>query len=180
VTPRLSTLSLLSIPVFVYSEDDVYISNSSTIRSSIPTDCNLFGNKFEADYPVQKININITETGTFWVGARIGFERNINPLEYVFAEQFWKNDAIMKSSTSLQRSLVEDSCSCLKSNHVDVGLSKTKICKHPQNGLCYEHNCVVYERGEYHYIHYISDTLKHVRGNSPVLITCESSLNSDR
>ncbi|VDI27599.1 Hypothetical predicted protein [Mytilus galloprovincialis] len=134
----------------VYSEDDVYISNSSTTRSSIPTDCNLFGNKFEADYPVQKININITETGTFWVGARIGFERNINPLGVLTA----CNDSRTGSLDECNRhceghkyfSYNEDSCSCLKSNHVDVGLSKTKICKHPQNGLCYEDNCVVYER----------------------------------
>ncbi|CAG2189449.1 unnamed protein product [Mytilus edulis] len=103
-----------------YSEDDVYISNSSTTYSNIPTDCNLFGNEFEAGYPVQKININITEIGTYWIGAKIVFKRNINPLGV--------------------------SCSCLKSNHVDVGLSKTKICEHPKNGLCYEHNCVVYER----------------------------------
>lgn len=64
----------------VYSEDDVYISNSTTTHSNIPTDCNLFGNQFEAEYPVQKININITVTGTYWIGAKIVFTRSINPL----------------------------------------------------------------------------------------------------
>ncbi|XP_052068567.1 uncharacterized protein LOC127707852 isoform X2 [Mytilus californianus] len=135
----------------VYSEDDVYISNSSTTHNNILTDCNLFGNEFEADYPVQKLNINTTETGTYWVGANIGFQRNINPLGVRrTACNNNRNGSLDECNRHCKGqkyfSYNEHSCSCLNDHHVDVGLSKTKICKHPKNGLCYEQNCVVYER----------------------------------
>ncbi|XP_063445381.1 uncharacterized protein LOC134725472 isoform X2 [Mytilus trossulus] len=133
-----------------YSEDDVYISNSSTTYSNIPTECNLFGNEFEADYPVQKININITENGTYWIGAKIGFKRNINPLGVRNVCKNNQTGTLEECNRHCKGqkyfSYNEESCSCLKSNHSDVGLSKTKICKHSENGLCSEHNCVVYER----------------------------------
>ncbi|CAC5361442.1 unnamed protein product [Mytilus coruscus] len=65
----------------VYDEDDVYITNSSTAHSNISTDCNLFGNEFEAIYPTHNLIVNTIETGTYWVGAKVGFKRNINPLD---------------------------------------------------------------------------------------------------
>lgn len=68
------------ITLTVYSEDDVYITNSSTTYNNIPRDCNLFGSHFGADYSNYRLILNITETRTFWVGAKIGFKRNINPL----------------------------------------------------------------------------------------------------
>lgn len=64
----------------VYSEDDVYLTTCPTTYNNIPTDCNLFGSYFEADSSNFKDIMNITETGTYWIGAKIGFKRNINPL----------------------------------------------------------------------------------------------------
>lgn len=72
-----------------YSDDDVYISNSTTTYDKIMTNCNLFGSKFDDEnYPVQKLMINITKPGTYWIGANIGFKRNINPVG-VYVDHFF-------------------------------------------------------------------------------------------
>ncbi|XP_071129504.1 uncharacterized protein [Mytilus edulis] len=134
----------------VYFEDDVYISNTSTTHNNIPTDCNLFGNEFEADYLVHKLIINTTETGTFWVGASIGFQRNINPLGVRTACSNDHSGSLEECNRQCNGrkyfSYNEHSCSCFDDSHVDTGLTRTKICKHPENGLCYKPNCIVYER----------------------------------
>lgn len=63
----------------MYSEDDVYTTNSTTTYSKIPTDCTLFGSKFGSDNSSYKLILNTTDTLTYWVGAKIGFKININP-----------------------------------------------------------------------------------------------------
>lgn len=63
-----------------YSENDVYTTNSSTTYSNIPSDCSLFGSKFETVNLKHKVILNVAKNGTYWIGAKIGYERNINPL----------------------------------------------------------------------------------------------------
>ncbi|CAC5397338.1 unnamed protein product [Mytilus coruscus] len=94
--------------------------------------------------------INLTDTGTYWVGAKIEFKRNINPLgvrrECIKNRTGSLDDCNRHCNGQKYFSYNEHSCSCLNDSKIDVGLSKTIICKNSENGLCYEQNCVVYER----------------------------------
>jgi hypothetical protein len=43
-------------------------------------DCKLVGAEFNQDYSTNSTRLNITDDGSFWIGATIGFKRNINPI----------------------------------------------------------------------------------------------------
>ncbi|CAC5402729.1 unnamed protein product [Mytilus coruscus] len=78
--PLLLQFGIFTSSAKLYSENNVYTTNSSTTYSNIPSDCSLFGSKFETDDFEHKIILNVTRNVTYWIGAKIGFKRNINPL----------------------------------------------------------------------------------------------------
>jgi hypothetical protein len=55
-------------------------SEAVNTYEDIPKYCNLVGAEFDQDYPANSTRLNITDDGTFWIGATIGFKRDINPL----------------------------------------------------------------------------------------------------
>ncbi|XP_071129505.1 uncharacterized protein [Mytilus edulis] len=134
----------------VYSEDDVYLTTCPTTYSNMPSDCNLFGSYFEADSSNFKDILNITENGTYWIGAKIGFKRNINPLGVQKVCNGNQSGSLDECNSHCKGwkyfSYNEQHCSCLENITVDDGLAKTKTCKNPDNGLCSINECVVYER----------------------------------
>ncbi|XP_071131747.1 uncharacterized protein [Mytilus edulis] len=149
-------LLLIGIHVLVvngklYSEDDVYTTNASTTYSKIPTDCTLFGSKFGSDYSSFKLVLNTSETLTYWVGAKIGFKRNINPLGVQAECNGTKSGSLDECDSRCKGwkyfCYNETSCSCSNNNKNYGGLSFTQICGNPENGLCDFRNMVlVYER----------------------------------
>jgi hypothetical protein len=64
----------------MFTDGDIFITNVTTTYEDIPKYCNLVGAEFDQDYPANSIRLNITDDGTFWIGATIGFKRNINPI----------------------------------------------------------------------------------------------------
>ncbi|CAG2226754.1 unnamed protein product [Mytilus edulis] len=136
-----------------YSDNDVYISNYITTYDNITTNCSLFGSKFDENYPVDKLMINITKTGTYWIGAKIGFKRNINPYRVQSGCNVNYNGSLDECNKHCKGrkyfSYNEHSCTCSNENMAIVGLSRTKNCKDQKHGLCFDNNCVVYERGEF-------------------------------
>jgi hypothetical protein len=64
----------------MFTDGDIFITNVTTTYEDIPKYCNLVGAEFDQDYPANSTRLNITDDGTFWIGATIGFKRNINPI----------------------------------------------------------------------------------------------------
>jgi hypothetical protein len=64
----------------MFTDGDIFITNVTTTYEDIPKYCNLVGAEFDQDYPANTIRLNITDDETFWIGATIGFKRNINPI----------------------------------------------------------------------------------------------------
>ena len=64
----------------MFTDGDIFITNVTTTYADIPKYCNLVGAEFDQDYPANTIRLNITDDKTFWIGATIGFKRNINPI----------------------------------------------------------------------------------------------------
>ena len=62
------------------TDEDIFITNTTSTYEDIPKDCKLVGAEFDQDYPTNSIRLNITDDGSFWIGATIGFKRNINPI----------------------------------------------------------------------------------------------------
>jgi hypothetical protein len=63
----------------MFTDGDIFITNVTSTYEDIPKYCNLVGAEFDQDYPASTTRLNITDDGTFWIGATIGFKRNINP-----------------------------------------------------------------------------------------------------
>ncbi|XP_063447048.1 uncharacterized protein LOC134726572 [Mytilus trossulus] len=134
----------------LYSEDDVYTTNSTTTYSKIPADCNLFGSKFRSENSSYKLILNTTDTFTYWVGAKIGFKRNINPLGVLRKCNGTKSRSLDECDSRCKGwkyfCYNEKSCSCSNDYKKKNGLAQTKICDNPENGLCLLSHGVVYER----------------------------------
>jgi hypothetical protein len=64
----------------MFTNLEIFITNTTSTYQDIPKDCKLVGAEFDQDYPPDSIYLNITEDGPFWIGATIGFKRNINPI----------------------------------------------------------------------------------------------------
>ena len=64
----------------MFTNLDIFLTNTTSTYQDIPKDCKLVGAEFDQDYPPDSIHLNITEDGPFWIGATIGFTRNINPI----------------------------------------------------------------------------------------------------
>jgi hypothetical protein len=64
----------------MFTDEDIFITNTTSTYEAIPKDCKLIGAEFDQDYPTNSTRLNITEDGPFWIGATIGFKRNINPI----------------------------------------------------------------------------------------------------
>jgi hypothetical protein len=68
--------------ISVYSDDDIFITNTTDSYSDIPIDCYLFGTKYDRNHPFDKLILNVTNTKyeSFWIHATTAFKRNINPI----------------------------------------------------------------------------------------------------
>jgi hypothetical protein len=64
----------------MFTDEDIFITNTTSIYGDIPKDCKLFGAEFDQDHPTNSTRLNITDDGIFWIGATIGFKKNINPI----------------------------------------------------------------------------------------------------
>jgi len=64
----------------MFTDGDIFITKATSTYQDIPKDCNLVGAEFDQDYPANSTRLNITDDGPFWIGATIGFKRNINPI----------------------------------------------------------------------------------------------------
>jgi hypothetical protein len=64
----------------MFTDTDIFITNTTSTYEDIPKDCKLVGAEFNQDYPTNSTRLNITDNGPFWIGATIGFKRNINPV----------------------------------------------------------------------------------------------------
>jgi hypothetical protein len=64
----------------MFTDGDIFITNVTTTYEDIPKYCNLVGAEFDQDYPANNTRLNITDDGFFWIGATLGFKRNINPI----------------------------------------------------------------------------------------------------
>ncbi|CAC5402730.1 unnamed protein product [Mytilus coruscus] len=148
--PLLLQFGIFTSSAKLYSENNVYTTNSSTTYSNIPSDCSLFGSKFETDDFEHKIILNVTRNVTYWIGAKIGFKRNINPLGVQKECNGNQSGSLDECNNHCKGwkyfSYNDQSCSCFKSNKADDGLARTYKCENPENGLCFINKCVVYER----------------------------------
>jgi hypothetical protein len=70
----------MSRRIAMFTDQDIFITNTTSTYQNIPQDCKLVGTEFDQDYQPDSIHLNITDDGTFWIGATIGFKRNINPI----------------------------------------------------------------------------------------------------
>jgi hypothetical protein len=66
--------------IAMFTDQDIFIKNTTSTYQEIPQDCKLVGAKFCQDFQPDSIHQNITDDEPFWIGATIGFERNINPI----------------------------------------------------------------------------------------------------
>ena len=80
----------------MFTDEDIFITNTTSTYEAIPKDCKLIGAEFDQDYPTNSTRLNITEDGPFWIGATIGFKRNINPignvddiLTIIYISNYW-------------------------------------------------------------------------------------------
>ena len=64
----------------MFTDKDIFITNTTSTYEDIPKDCKLVGAEFNQDYSTNSTRLNITDDGSFWIGATIGFKRNINPI----------------------------------------------------------------------------------------------------
>jgi hypothetical protein len=64
----------------MFTDQDIFITNTTSTYQDIPQDCKLVGAKFDQDYKPDSIHLNIKDDGLFWIGATLGFKRNINPI----------------------------------------------------------------------------------------------------
>ena len=62
----------------MFTDKDIFITNTTSTYEDIPKDCKLVG--AYQDYPTNSTRLNITGDGSFWIGATMGFNRNINPI----------------------------------------------------------------------------------------------------
>jgi hypothetical protein len=60
----------------MFTDQDIFITNTTSTYQDIPKDCKLVG--AELDHP-DSIYLNLTDSGSFWVGALKGSKRNISP-----------------------------------------------------------------------------------------------------
>jgi hypothetical protein len=67
----------------VYSDDDIFITNTTDSYSDIPIDYYLFGTEYDRNDPFDKLILNVTNTKyeSFWIHATTAFKRNINPID---------------------------------------------------------------------------------------------------
>jgi hypothetical protein len=85
----------------MFTDEDIFITNTTSIYGDIPKDCKLFGAEFDQDHPTNSTRLNITDDGIFWIGATIGFKKNINPIGnvddiltiifyiYIYISNYW-------------------------------------------------------------------------------------------
>ena len=64
----------------MFTDGDIFITTVTSSYENIPKECNLVGAEFDQDYLANSTRLNITDGGPFWIGATIGFKRNINPI----------------------------------------------------------------------------------------------------
>jgi hypothetical protein len=64
----------------MFTDKYIFIANTTSTYEDIPKDCKLVGAEFIQDYPTNSTRLNITDDGHIWIGATIGFKRNINPI----------------------------------------------------------------------------------------------------
>ena len=64
----------------MFTDQDIFITNTTSTYQDIPQDCKLVGAEFNQDYQPDSIHLNITDDGVFWISATPGFKRNINPI----------------------------------------------------------------------------------------------------
>ena len=64
----------------IFTDEDIFITNTTSTYEDIPKDCKLVGAEFNQDYSTNSTRLNITDDGSFWIGATTGFKRNINPI----------------------------------------------------------------------------------------------------
>ena len=60
------------------TDQDVFITNTTSAYQDIPQDCKLVGAEFDEDYQPDSIHLTITDDEPFWIDATRGFKRNIN------------------------------------------------------------------------------------------------------
>ena len=57
----------------------MFLTNTTTTYSDIPPDCKLLGTGLSGKVR-SNITFNFTTEKTFWIGARVTFQRKLNPL----------------------------------------------------------------------------------------------------
>ena len=50
----------------MFTDKDIFITNTTSTYEDIPKDCKLVGVEFYQDYPTNITRRNITEDGSFW------------------------------------------------------------------------------------------------------------------
>jgi hypothetical protein len=55
----------------MFTNLEIFITNTTSTYQDIPKDCKLVGAEFDQEYPPDSIYLNITEDGPFWIGATI-------------------------------------------------------------------------------------------------------------
>ena len=66
--------------IAMFTDQDIFIKNTTSTYQEIPQDCKLVDAKFDQDYQPDSIHQNITDDEPFWISATIGFKRDINPI----------------------------------------------------------------------------------------------------
>ena len=66
--------------IIMFTDGDIFITNVTSSYENIPKECNLVGAEFDQDYLANSTRLNITDDKPFWIGATIGFKRNMNPI----------------------------------------------------------------------------------------------------
>ena len=64
----------------MFTDQAIFITKITSTYQDIPQECKLVGAEFDQDYQTDSIHLNNTDDGTFWIGATIGFKRNVNPI----------------------------------------------------------------------------------------------------
>jgi hypothetical protein len=80
----------------MFTDKDIFKTNTTSTYEDIPKDCKLVGAEFDQDHPTNSTRLNITDDESFWIGATIGFKRNINPignvddiLTIIYISNYW-------------------------------------------------------------------------------------------